>query len=497
MLLSRQHFLSDVRIAFFSLLLGSWRGQQTQTSSEFREEVYLPFLAVLSQSSGGAAKAMSKYLSDLVKAKSVLGLYDDTVATFLRIGATNTMVNHPTTSLTDAIRRGGWDFSGICNVWEYILQLSESLAIAGRALAGYSNSRNRCFPARLSCLTDVDENALRNLVNDLFFHDGITFEKDMEDFVNCLFAVLPMSLEDMLSTYTARHMVIQILHDKAAKFNITLTKMKQWGIIIKNDWMLRNCTQLQSNIDVSAVLQKEILSQRNEIQEVKRKLDDMKHIFDGMITILQTMQLAPSPSNSPKGSRSSTPSPKRPRKRGRDDLGHLELMGEKVDMMIAANSTNALTAASFFSSDNRTAVPISTSGKSITLSTAFVNSICGGARFFNQDTASRSALCLDYMRKLMSDEERNFLKLKKPSETSHEYKQWSDSVKALAANLKMRAYKDLLRLEGKDPDAKSKKQPTIEGFAKRLKKLSRESWDRCSNSSSSVRIMSNFVINSK
>ena len=126
-----------------------------------------------------------------------------------------------------------------------------------------------------------------------------------------------------------------------------------------------------------------------------------------------------------------------------------------------------------------------------------MNSIFGGIRFFNQDTASRSALCLDYMRKLISDEERDFLKSKRPPETSPEYKQWSDSVKALAASLEMRAYKDLLRLEGKDPDAKSKTQPTIEGFAKRLGKLSRESWDRPINSSSKVRIMSNFIINNK
>ena len=61
----------------------------------------------------------------------------------------------------------------------------------------------------------------------------------MENFVNFLLAVLLMSLEDMLSTYST------ILHEKAAKYNITLTKLKQWGIIIKNDWMLRNCTQLQ------------------------------------------------------------------------------------------------------------------------------------------------------------------------------------------------------------------------------------------------------------
>ena len=70
-------------------------------------------------------------------------------------------------------------------------------------------------------------------------------------------------------------------------------------------------------------------------------------------------------------------------------------------------------------------------------------------------------------------------------------------MKALAANVEKRAYNDLLRLEGKDPNAKSKTQPTIEGFAKRLGKVSLERWDGPINSSSSVRIMSNFVNNSK
>ena len=101
------------------------------------------------------------------------------------------------------------------------------------------------------------------------------------------------------------------------------------------------------------------------------------------------------------------------------------------------------------------------------------------------------------MRKLLTDEERKFLNSKKPSETCHEYKQWSDAVKLLAGDLEKRAYKDLLRLEGKDPNARSRTQPTIEGFAKRLGKVSRESWERSSNSSSSARIMSNFVTSSK
>ena len=380
------------------------------------------------------------------------------------------------------------------------MQLSESLAIAGRALAGYPNSRSKCFHARLSCLTDADENSLKNLIHDLFFHDGITFEKDMEEFAKCLFAVLLMSLADMLTTYTARHMIVQVLHEKASKFNITLTTMKQWGIIIKNDWMLRNCTQLESNSDVAATLQREIVCQSSEIQEIKRKFDDMKQSFDSMITILQTMQLTPSPSQSPNSSRSSTPSPNCSRKRIRDDL-HCdqaeENVGKESDSMKAVNKKDIHSTIAFFSTDNRTAVPTVSGGKSIGLSTAFINSICGRTTSFNEDTASRSALCLEYMRKLLTDEERNFLKSKKPLETSPEYNAWIDSVKTLAANVEKRAYKDLLQLEGKDPNAKSKTQPTIEGFAKRLGKVSREQWDGPINSSSSVRIMSNFVNNSK
>ena len=70
-------------------------------------------------------------------------------------------------------------------------------------------------------------------------------------------------------------------------------------------------------------------------------------------------------------------------------------------------------------------------------------------------------------------------------------------MKTLAANVEKRAYKDLLQLEGKDPNAKSKTLPIIESFAKLLGKVSRERWDGPINSSSSVKIMSNFVNNSK
>ena len=118
-------------------------------------------------------------------------------------------------------------------------------------------------------------------------------------------------------------------------------------------------------------------------------MQSLRITFDSMITIFQTLQLA---------HLHSTPSPKCPRKRGRDAPLEHEHMGKEVDAMTAADAVN------------RTAVP-----------TAFVSSICGGTRSFNEDTASRSALCLDYMRKFLSDEERNFLKSKNTPEMSPEY----------------------------------------------------------------------------
>jgi hypothetical protein len=78
-------------------------------------------------------------MSKLVKTNTIPRLYEDTVATFLRIGATNTMVSHPSISLADSNKRGGWGNSGICNVWD------ESIGIAGCPLAGYTNIRLKCF----------------------------------------------------------------------------------------------------------------------------------------------------------------------------------------------------------------------------------------------------------------------------------------------------------------------------------------------------------------
>jgi hypothetical protein len=66
-------------------------------------------------------------------------------STSLRIGAANAMISHPTTELIHAIFRGGRDFQGDCNIFAYLLQLPETLAVGGKALSGWSNSRGAVF----------------------------------------------------------------------------------------------------------------------------------------------------------------------------------------------------------------------------------------------------------------------------------------------------------------------------------------------------------------
>jgi hypothetical protein len=85
----------------------------TAAYSEDSENWIFPKLAGLSQPSNH----VSKILKDIESTKKVKGLFEDVSGTCLRVGATNQMANHPRVELTHVIQRGGWDFSGISNIY--------------------------------------------------------------------------------------------------------------------------------------------------------------------------------------------------------------------------------------------------------------------------------------------------------------------------------------------------------------------------------------------
>jgi hypothetical protein len=69
--------------------------------------------------------------------------------TSLRIGATNLIVANPFCELVHAVIRGGWDYSGLCNIWEYIQACNQLLNVAARAIGAWKNPRSETYPPRL------------------------------------------------------------------------------------------------------------------------------------------------------------------------------------------------------------------------------------------------------------------------------------------------------------------------------------------------------------
>lgn len=123
-----------------------------------------PFLATLT---GGAANHITTCLKDLRSA--VTGLPDDVCGTSLRVGAANLIVNHPSCELIHAIVRGGWDYSGLCNIFEYIQACNHLLNIAARALSGWNNPRLPTYPPRLDCIRNVENSiTIDNMISHLF-----------------------------------------------------------------------------------------------------------------------------------------------------------------------------------------------------------------------------------------------------------------------------------------------------------------------------------------
>jgi len=98
----------------------------------------LPHLANLSQ----PAAKLSGYLKHCIEKGYIPE--DDYTSTSLRIGSVNFIVNHPQCDLWHGIVRGGWDFSGIVTIFEYLLKVNRALAIGGRCLSGWNQVRVGC-----------------------------------------------------------------------------------------------------------------------------------------------------------------------------------------------------------------------------------------------------------------------------------------------------------------------------------------------------------------
>jgi hypothetical protein len=178
------------------------KGGKVKTASEVEgRSVNFVFPHLSSLKGSGAAAKNTRFLQEL--AVKIPNLSSNVDGTSLRSGAIQEMSVHPTTDTFHVAVRSGHqqDLSINCRAFEYTWCLPSTTLVGGVALAGYSNSRRKCFTALLPfyCSMSFDEqNNLNNMMTSLFQSD-IDFGEAKQQLYHCLLATLLMSLQVMIS----------------------------------------------------------------------------------------------------------------------------------------------------------------------------------------------------------------------------------------------------------------------------------------------------------
>ena len=105
----------------------------------------------------------------------------------------------------------------MCNVFEYMLQITASVAICGRALAGWPNPRAGCYPPSMECVT-TDDNAqlIANFTAVLLPFDFV--KRGLQPLGDVLLASLLQHMEAVISTYGATHIIVLSVMEAAKSF---------------------------------------------------------------------------------------------------------------------------------------------------------------------------------------------------------------------------------------------------------------------------------------
>ena len=112
---------------------------------------------------------MNEWIKTIIREGIAPELHPDATGTDVRVGSTNGMANSAGVSMSHVIMRGGWDLSGINKVFEYMLQVTTSVSIGGRALAGWPNPRLPCYPATVTCVRNESNQEQMDALQGLLF----------------------------------------------------------------------------------------------------------------------------------------------------------------------------------------------------------------------------------------------------------------------------------------------------------------------------------------
>ena len=200
----------------------------------------LPHLSSLKGSN--AAAKLTRAIQELHgKVKNVPSNID---GTSLRSGAIQTMAAHSTTTLFHVAVRSGHqqDLSRDCRAFEYTWCTPSATLVGGMALAGYSNSGQRCYTARLAFYNDMskeEQTALTNMMG-LLFDSDLNYGTAKDSLYHCLLATVLMHLESMVSDYSMNNIMVQEIVKTARQFKFVYRDLIAFGSIVRKDFLQRN-----------------------------------------------------------------------------------------------------------------------------------------------------------------------------------------------------------------------------------------------------------------
>ena len=162
----------------------------------------------------------------------------------LRIGGTNFLANIPLIELHHIIIRGGWELADICKVFEYILQLSSTVAIAGRALAHSKTIFAGAFPPRMVPVEPDVKHFFSNFMNLLFMPNvpARFSNSSLHTLLEVISASIIMSHDEMINDCGLQNVVVKTVNAAIKQLKFPVPKFRALAKQIEVAWRKRNAS---------------------------------------------------------------------------------------------------------------------------------------------------------------------------------------------------------------------------------------------------------------
>jgi hypothetical protein len=160
----------------------------------------------------------------------------------IRIGATNYLATLNGIELHHIVLRGGWSFEDICKVFEYLVQLSATVAIAGRALAHAPNYFKGAYPPKMIQSNPTTKAFFDNFVGELLVSrvPARFMTCSLRIFLDVVGAELIMHHSKMLSDVGDKDPIVKLVTDTVKRLNFPLHKFRSLGKSIEEEWIKKN-----------------------------------------------------------------------------------------------------------------------------------------------------------------------------------------------------------------------------------------------------------------